>query len=86
MRDAYRSRRVLYVSLANLSDGRILERVRLDVRVTANGKVAYERPAFTVMIDPQAGTVTLEGTLVNISAAGEGILLKDVGRLVGVLG
>jgi hypothetical protein len=77
---------VLYVSSIELSDGRILQPVRVDVQLTSNGKVAYERPAFTVMIDPQTGTVTLEGTLVNISAAGEGILLQDVGRLVRDLG
>ena len=35
-----------------------------------------------MLIDPQAGTVPAEGTLVNISAPSEGILLKDVGRIV----
>jgi hypothetical protein len=66
----------------DLGDGHVVFDIRVDIVLSADGRLAFERPAFTAEIDPDAGTVTLEGTLVNISAPAEGILLKDVGRVV----
>lgn len=63
-------------------DGRVIEHIDVDLQLMANGRVAFEMPRFTVEIDPTAGTVTLTGTLVNIHAPGEGLLLQDVGRVV----
>lgn len=66
----------------DLGGGHLVFDIRVDIVLSADGRLALERPAFTAEIDPDAGTVTLEGTLVNISASAEGILLKDVGRVV----
>jgi hypothetical protein len=72
----------IYTTTVAIDQDRFLQHIRVDVELSANGKVAYERPAFTALIDLQAQTVTLEGTLVNVSAPGAGVLLKDVGRIV----
>lgn len=65
-----------------------LERVhvQVDLVLTGNGKTAREQATFNVTVDPEAGTVTLRGTVVNIHAQGSGQLLKDVGRIVRDLG
>lgn len=76
----------IHTSSTALDGDRILQHIRVDLLLTANGRIAYERPSFSVVVDRVAGTVTLEGTLVNISAPGEGILLKDAGRIVRDLG
>jgi len=73
---------MVYVTARMLADGRVTQQVRVDIVLSVSSRVAFERPAFTAVIDPQAQTVTLEGTLVNISAPGVGILLKDVGPIV----
>jgi len=57
-----------HVSSTEYSDGRVIEQIGVDLQLTANGKIAFEQPAFTALVDPDAGTVTLEGTLVNIYA------------------
>jgi len=77
-----RSAKAAYRSSTELSDGRLIEHIRVDIQLSALGKVAFERPALTVVIDPEARTVTADDTLVNISAPSEGILLRDVGRIV----
>ena len=72
----------LKVSSTVYPDGRVIEHIRVDAVLTANGRSANENARFTVTIEPEAGTVTLAGTPVNISAAGEGLLVHDVGRIV----
>ena len=69
-----------------LSDGSIEQHIRVDVDLVGNEEVAYERASFTATVDPVAGTVTLEGALVSISAPEAGMLLRDVGRIVRALG
>ena len=72
----------IYKTVHDVGDGHLVFDIRADIVLSAHGWLAFERPAFTAQIDPHAGTVCLEGTLVNISAPVEGILLKDVGRVV----
>lgn len=71
-----------HVSTTQFDDGRVIEHIEVDLELTANGKVAFEQPRFTVVVEPAAGTVTLTGTLVDIHAPGEGQLLIEVGRIV----
>jgi hypothetical protein len=71
-----------HVMRTTFEDGRVIEHVDVDLELMANGRVAFEMPRFNVQIDPAAGTVTLTGTLVNIHAPGEGLLLQEVGRVV----
>jgi len=70
----------IYTTVHDVGDGHLVFDIRADIVLSSHGWLAFERPAFTAQIDPGAGTVSLEGTLVNISAPVEGILLKDVGR------
>lgn len=71
-----------HVRRTTFDDGRVIEQIDVDLELMANGRVAVEMPQFTVEIDPTTATVTLTGTLMNIRAAGEGLLLQDVGRVV----
>lgn len=73
---------ILHVSSTQFSDGRVIEHIRGDLQLSANGRLAFERPAFSVVVDPDDGTVTATGTLVNIHAPHGGLLLKDAGRIV----
>jgi hypothetical protein len=73
---------ILHAAVTEFGDGRVQQHIRVDVQLSANGKVAFERPAFTSVVDFEAQTVTNTGTLVNIHAPGEGLLLKEVGRVV----
>ena len=68
-----------HVTRTSFDDGRVIEHIDVDLELIAHGRVAFEMPRFTVEVDPAAGTVTLTGTLVNIHAAGEGLLLQEVG-------
>jgi hypothetical protein len=70
------------ISSTLFAEGYSIEHIQVDLELIANGKVAFEQPRFTVVVDPAAGTVTLTGTLVNIHAPAEGQLLEDVGRVV----
>lgn len=72
---------VAHVSRTTFDDGRVVEHIDVDLELTANDKVAFEQPWFTVVVDPTAGVVTLTGTLVNIHAPGDGLLLQEVGRV-----
>jgi hypothetical protein len=76
----------LEVSSTDYPDGRVIEHIRVDAVLTANGRSASENARFTVTIDPDTGTVTLTGTTANISAVGAGLLVHDVGRIVRDLG
>lgn len=73
---------ILFVNSIAVGDDRFIQHISADITLSANGRIAFERPSFTAEIDVQSQTVTLEGTLVNISAPAEGVLLKDVGRIV----
>jgi hypothetical protein len=71
-----------HIASTGYGDGRLIEQVRVDLVLTANGNIAYEEATFTVVVDPSAGTVTQTGTLVNIHAGGAGLLVQEVGRVV----
>jgi hypothetical protein len=71
-----------YIASTHYGDGRLIEHVRVDLVLTANGNIAYEGATFTVVVDPSAGTVTQTGTLINIRAPAAGLLMQEVGRVV----
>ena len=60
----------------------MIEHVRVDLVLTANGNIAYEEATFTVVVDPSVGIVTQTGTFVNIHASDVGLLVQEVGRVV----
>ena len=62
-----------HIASTDYGDGRLIEHVRVDLVLTANGDIAYEEATFTVVVDPRAGTVTQTGTLVNIHAPPQGL-------------
>jgi hypothetical protein len=71
-----------HIASTDYGDGRLIEHVRVDLVLTANGSIAYEAATFTVVIEPNTGTVTQTGTLVNIHAPDAGLLVQEVGRVV----
>ena len=71
-----------HIASTDYGDGRLIEHVRVDLVLTANGNIAYEEATFTVVVDPSAGTVTQTGTLVNIHAPDARLLVQEVGRVV----
>lgn len=71
-----------HIASTDYGDGRLIEHVRVDLVLTADGNLAYEEATFTVVVDPSAGTVTQTGTLVNIHAPDAGVLVQEVGRVV----
>lgn len=73
---------MMYGRVTRYEDGREHAHLRLDLSLTSNGQTAREQPSFNVMIDPDAGTIELSGTVVNVHAAGSGSLLKEVGHQV----
>ncbi|HEX6301410.1 MAG TPA: hypothetical protein VF148_13160 [Acidimicrobiia bacterium] len=72
----------LHETATTFSDGRTIVHIQVDATLSANRKEAYENANFTVVIDPDTGTLAITGTVVNIHASGEGILVQDLGRIV----
>jgi len=71
-----------HIASTGYDDGRLIEHIRVDLVLTANGNIAYEEATFTVVVDPSVGTVTQTGTLVNIHAPDAGLLVQELGRVV----
>lgn len=70
-----------HIASTEYGDGRLIEHIRVDLALTANGNIAYEE-AFTVVVDPSARAVTQTGTLFNVHAPDAGLLVQEVGRVV----